>query len=74
MKKVIYFSLCLILGLIASQALPFYLNQSSYKPIVDTLLYVCLSFIMINVGREFKIDKTKVSSYTADYFIAMATA
>lgn len=74
MKKVIYFSLCLILGLVASQALPFYLDQSSYKPIVDTLLYVCLSFIMINVGREFKIDKTKVGSYTADYFIAMATA
>ena len=37
-------------------------------------LYVCLSFIMINVGREFEIDKTRWRSYAADYFIAMATA
>ena len=29
---------------------------------------------MINVGREFEIDKTRWRSYTADYFIAMATA
>ena len=29
---------------------------------------------MINVGREFELDKTKWRSYAADYFIAMATA
>lgn len=29
---------------------------------------------MINVGREFELDKSKWRSYTADYFIAMATA
>lgn len=29
---------------------------------------------MINVGREFEIDKSRWRSYTADYFIAMATA
>ena len=29
---------------------------------------------MINVGREFELDKTKWKSYTEDYFIAMATA
>ena len=28
---------------------------------------------MINVGREFEIDKTRWRSYTEDYFIAMAT-
>lgn len=38
------------------------------------LLYVCLSFIMINVGREFEVDKTQWKSYAVDYFIAMATA
>jgi len=29
---------------------------------------------MINVGREFEVDKTRWRSYTQDYFIAMATA
>lgn len=38
------------------------------------MLYICLAFIMINVGREFELDKTKWRSYTEDYFIAMATA
>jgi transporter, CPA2 family (2.A.37) len=29
---------------------------------------------MINVGREFVLDKTRWKSYAQDYFIAMATA
>lgn len=29
---------------------------------------------MINVGREFELDKTRWKSYISDYFIAMATA
>ena len=45
-----------------------------FKATADTLLYICLGFIMINVGREFEIDKSRWRSYTADYFIAMATA
>ena len=38
------------------------------------MLYVCLAYIMINVGREFELEKSQWESYTADYFIAMATA
>ena len=65
-----------MLGLVASQLLPGLLGPgySSFKATTDTLLYVCLGFIMINVGREFEIDKSRWRSYTADYFIAMATA
>ena len=37
-------------------------------------MFICLAFIMINVGREFELDKVKWRSYTTDYFIAMATA
>ena len=76
MRKVLSFSLFLMLGLVASQLLPgiFGGNYSAFKATTDTLLYVCLGFIMINVGREFEIDKTRWRSYTADYFIAMATA
>lgn len=76
MKKVILFSLFLVLGLITSQFLPGLVgdNYSSVKTCSDTLLFICLAFIMINVGREFEVDKTRWRSYTQDYFIAMATA
>ena len=76
MRKVLSFSLFLMLGLVISQLLPGALGAgyASVKACSDTLLYVCLGFIMINVGREFEIDKSRWRSYTADYFIAMATA
>lgn len=76
MRKVLSFSLFLMLGLVASQLLPGTLGAAygSFKATADILLYICLGFIMINVGREFEIDKSRWRSYTADYFIAMATA
>ncbi|WP_455628403.1 sodium:proton antiporter [Parabacteroides chinchillae] len=76
MKKVLLFSFFLVLGLVVSQILPSLAgdNYSLVKTVSNTFLFVCLSFIMINVGREFEIDKTRWKSYTEDYFIAMATA
>lgn len=77
MKKVLSFSLFLMLGLAASQYLPSAMG-AEYETLKDNittpLLYICLAFIMINVGREFEIDKTRWRSYTTDYFVAMATA
>lgn len=76
MKKVLTFSLLLVLGLVASQLLPGLLGSdyAVFKAGSDTLLYVCLAFIMIHVGREFEIEKSEWRSYLGDYFIAMATA
>ena len=77
MRKIILFSLFLIIGLIGSQTIPTALNPEAFeklKSFFDAMLYICLAFIMINVGREFELDKTKWKSYTEDYFIAMATA
>ncbi len=76
MKKILLFSFFLVIGLVVSQFLPAMggENYSIVKTISNTLLYVCLAFIMINVGREFEMDKTRWKSYTEDYFIAMATA
>jgi len=76
MKKVLAFSFLLVLGLAASQLLPGRLGSSyaSFKAVSDSLLYICLAFVMINVGREFEVDKTRWRSYVSDYFIAMATA
>ncbi len=76
MKKVLLFSFFLVLGLVFSQCLPVWL-ESSFDVIekgIKTLMFVCLAFIMINVGREFELDKSCWKSYTAHYFIAMATA
>ena len=77
MRKIILFSLFLILGLICSQTLPTMVGVEKFaaaKTTLDVMLYTCLAFIMINVGREFELDRSRWRSYTADYFIAMITA
>lgn len=77
MKKIILFSLFLILGLVGSQTIPNLFTDGGYSSMkvgLDALLYIALAFIMINVGREFELDKSRWRSYTTDYFIAMATA
>ena len=77
MKKIFLFSIFLLIGLVGSQTLPGLLGPEHYthlKPFFDIMLYVCLAYIMINVGREFELDKTQWKSYTEDYFFAMATA
>lgn len=76
MRKVLSFSAFLIIGLFVSQFLPAMAGAeySTVKTVSNILLYICLSFIMINVGREFEVDKTRWRSYAEDYFIAMATA
>lgn len=76
MKKVLSFSAFLMIGLVVSQFLPALAGDGydSVKMVSGALLYVCLGFIMINVGREFDVDKSRWKSYAEDYLIAMATA
>lgn len=63
-------------GLFVSQYLPVWAggNYNAVKAVSNVLLYVCLSFIMINVGREFEVDKSRWQTYAKDYGVAMATA
>lgn len=76
MKKVLSFSVFLLVGLAVSQVLPFTAGDAtrSVKVVTDIFLYICLAFIMINVGREFEIDKSRWKSYALDYFVAMVAA
>lgn len=76
MKKVLSFSVFLLVGLAVSQLLPFFAGDALHtvKVVTDIFLYICLAFIMINVGREFEIDKTMWKSYALDYFVAMVAA
>jgi len=77
MRKIIVFSLCLITGLIISQLLPGMLGDAFYPDFstaVKLILSVALAYIMINVGREFELDKKQWRSYSKDYYVAMMTA
>ena len=76
MKKVLSFSVFLLVGLAVSQVLPFIAGDATHsvKVVTDIFLYICLAFIIINVGREFEIDKSRWKSYALDYFVAMVAA
>ena len=67
----------LMVGLVLSQLLPMFLGDNAYgelKHMVEVTLGICLAFIMINVGREFEIDKGNVKDYAKDYLVAMFAA
>ena len=77
MKKVLSFSAMLMLGLLLSQLMPGLLTETYYEHTrhgIEILLGVCLAFIMINVGREFEVDKSNIKSYAKDYLVAMLAA
>ena len=66
----------LFLGLVLSQILPLVLGATygHIQGIVTILLGVSLAYIMINVGREFELDRSNVGIYVKDYVVAMLAA
>jgi len=69
MKKVLLYSLLLVGGLIASQ----FLAGAGATGIKLATMF-CLAFIMIHVGYEFEIDKTRPKQYAWDYLVAGTAA
>lgn len=76
MKKVVFFSALLLLGLVGSQWLPGVVGPSyaGIGDLVRVLTMVGLSFIMIRVGYEFDIDKKNLGQYGWDYVVAFTAA
>ncbi|CAM3697762.1 sodium:proton antiporter [Parendozoicomonas haliclonae] len=76
MRKVTVYSLLLLLGLILSQWLPLNFGDSytSLNPVIVYLTMAALSYIMIEVGYEFDIDKNRLGQYKWDYVVAMTAA
>lgn len=76
MKKIVLFSICLVTGLVISQLLPEILGSiyPDFRMVAGLMLSVALSFIMINVGREFELNKKQWRTYSMDYYVAMMTA
>jgi hypothetical protein len=76
MRKVLLFSILLLLGLIGSQWLPYVLGPAYAKggDVIRLMTMAALSFIMIRVGYEFDIDKSNLRQYGWDYFVAFTAA
>jgi len=75
MNKVLIFSVLLIVGLVGSQFLPALgTAQPVVGEIVRFLTMVLLGFIMIHVGYEFEIDRSRLGTYGYDYLIAATAA
>src|ERR1044072_3567022 len=70
MRRVITYSLLLVAGMVLSQ-MP--MVQSS-NPVLMPLTMIFLAYIMVEVGMEFDIDKSRLGSYALDYGIAMDAA
>ncbi|MBU2503195.1 sodium:proton antiporter [bacterium] len=76
MKKVLLYSILLFVGLALSQALPSLLGgaHDGFAFVVRVLTMTGLAFIMIHVGFEFHIDKSRLGSYGWDYVVAFTAA
>ena len=75
MKKVLIFSILLVVGLILSQYLGDLTGGSSTVPeIIRILTMLMLGFIMIHVGYEFEIDRNRLGRYGFDYLVAATAA
>lgn len=76
MRKVLLFSVLLLLGLIGSQVFPDLLGSAyaQFGDMVRILTMAGLSFIMIRVGYEFDIDKSNLKQYGWDYVVAFTAA
>lgn len=76
MKKITLFSTLLFLGLVGSQVFPSVVGPAwrTYGEILGFFTMVGLSFVMIHVGYEFEIDKSRLKSYGWDYIVAMTAA
>lgn len=75
MKKVLLFSILLIVGLVISQFMDSLSGGSAVvSETVRILTMIMLGFIMIHVGYEFEIDRSRLKSYGFDYLVAATAA
>jgi Kef-type K+ transport system membrane component KefB len=68
--KVFVYSLLMIFGIVLSQTI----DLAPVSAYLRFITIVVLGYIMIEVGLEFTLDKSKLKSYGKDYLIAMTAA
>lgn len=76
MRKVLLYSALLVVGLGLSQIAPSILgaNYELITHLIKMLTMAALAFIMIHVGYEFEIDKSRLRQYGWDYLVAATAA
>lgn len=74
MKQVLVFSLLLVAGLAGSQLLPALDLGHGVADAIKLVTMTLLGFIMIHVGYEFEIDRSRLGSYAVDYGVAATAA
>ncbi len=74
MRKVLLFSVLLVAGLLGSQVLPALALGHGVASAIQLVTTTLLGFIMIHVGYEFEIDRTRLRSYAVDYGVAATAA
>jgi Kef-type K+ transport system membrane component KefB len=70
MRLVYFFSFCLILGMFFSQVF----DLSAHNSLIIFLTDICLSYIMMEVGLEFILNKKEWRKYGKDYLVAAFAA
>jgi Kef-type K+ transport system membrane component KefB len=70
MRRILIYSLLLIAGMGLSQ-LAF---VDAFRDRISTLTLIFLAYIMLEVGMEFDIDKSRLRAYAVDYGVAMSAA
>ncbi|MBI3307710.1 MAG: cation:proton antiporter [Candidatus Omnitrophica bacterium] len=70
MAQIIIYSVLLLIGMAVSQVW----ELENIKGVLSIVTMVCLSYIMIEVGLEFKLDKKRLKSYGWDYVVAATAA
>ena len=76
-RKMIIFTVNLLVGLTFSQLMPEWLMPGAlgtWRTLVKVMTMWCLSYIMVHVGYEFDIDKSRLRSYAKDYAVGMTAA
>lgn len=75
MKQVLLFSILLVVGLVLSQFSEQLFGDSvTARETIRILTMIMLGFIMIHVGYEFEVDRTRLGSYGFDYLVAATAA
>ena len=70
MRRVIIYSVLLVAGMALSQ----FASVQAFSAMISTLTMIFLAYIMIEVGMEFDIDKSRLGAYAVDYGIAAGAA
>jgi len=70
MFLILFYSVLLLAGIVSSQLL----NLLPERELIETATRICLAYIMIEVGLEFVIDKTRLKSYGWDFLFAFLAA